>query len=278
MLNSDSLTGGRRLRGLAPFDDHRAPTVSIITATFNASTRITACILSVLTQDHPNIEHIVIDAASTDGTVDVLRHYEERIDFWISEPDGGIFDAWNKGLNLARGEWISFLGADDVYVPGAIRTYMDLARNHATAEFLTSRAKLIHPSGYSPTYGGPWKWPACARGLTTIHVGTMHRRSLFDRYGTFDTSYRSAGDYEYLLRAGHKLRAAFTPDTTVLVGAGGASESTANLFERRRAKIQRNVCSVAVATSDLILDIVRFHIRRLILAFWSSLKSPPANP
>lgn len=269
MSRSTSVSGGRRIKSLAPFDNSVDCTVSVITAVFNAQDCIADCIESVLTQDYPNIECIIVDAASTDGTVDVIRRYDDKIDLWISEPDTGIFDAWNKGLKLASGNWIAFLGADDIYLPGAIRKYMNLALKCSGADFLSSHARLIHPSGYSPVFGAPWKWPACARALTTIHVGTMHRRSLFERYGNFDTSYRSAGDYEFLLRAGAQLKAAFMPEVTVMVRAGGASESTANIFERKRAKTQRRVRSATAATLDLMVDIVRFHLRRLILSLWS---------
>jgi len=267
------LSGGRRPRGTAPFDESRGnesrgPTVSVITAVYNAQDCIANCIESVLHQDYQNIEYIVIDAGSKDGTIDVIRRFDDRIDIWISEPDDGIFDAWNKGLSLATGEWIAFLGADDTYTPGAIRRYIDLAQQQPSAEFLSSYAQLVHPSGYSPVFGGPWKWPACSRLLTTIHVGTMHKRSLFERYGKFDPNYRSAGDYEFLLRAGSQLRAAFMREVTVMVRSGGASDSTAGLYEARKAKIATGVRSVALSTLDLLALIARRHIRRMMLAWF----------
>jgi glycosyltransferase involved in cell wall biosynthesis len=242
--------------------------VSVVTAVFNARDCIAQCIESVLHQDYPNIEYIVVDAASADGTLDVIRRYDDRIDCWISEPDKGIYDAWNKGLNLSTGDWVAFIGADDVYVPNAISRYIELARRQASAEFLSSRAQLVDASGYSPIFGGPWSWPACARLMTTIHVGTMHKRSLFERYGQFDSTYRIAGDYELLLRAGAKLQAGFTPDLTILMRSGGASDSTAGLYEARRAKIQSGARSAAGANWDLMILIVRFHLRRLLLALF----------
>lgn len=245
------------------------PTVSIITATFNSQRHLSECIDSVSIQDYPNVEHIVIDGASKDGTVDMLRMRDTEIEQWVSEPDKGIFDAWNKGVNLARGTWIAFLGSDDAYLPGAISRYMELALQNPEAEFLASRAQLVHASGYSPIFGAQWTWPACARELTTINVGTMHSRSLFERYGRFDTSYRSAADYEFLLRAGKNLQTAFMPNVTVKMRAGGASESTANLYERRRAKISRDVRSVSAAGVDLLADVFKFYARRTILALWA---------
>jgi glycosyltransferase involved in cell wall biosynthesis len=263
-----SVAGGRRLRGLAPFDREAGPVVSVITAVFNAQDSIAACIESVLQQDYPNIEYIIVDGGSADGTLEVIRRYDDRIEIWISEPDKGIYDAWNKGLDLAKGEWIAFLGADDAFVPGAIRRYIEIAAQFPSAEFLSSKAQLIHPTGYSPIFGGPWEWPACSRLMTTIHVGTLHRRSLFERYGKFDAFYRIAGDYEFLLRAGGQLKAGFLPELTVMMRSGGASDSTAGLYEARHAKIQTGARSVPLANLDLMLLIPRFYIRRFLLALF----------
>jgi hypothetical protein len=101
--------------------------------------------------------------------------------------------------------------------------------------------------------------------MTTVHVGSLHRRSLFDRYGKFDPSYRIAGDYEFLLRPRESLRAAFTPAVTVTMGAGGVSDSTAGLYEARRAKLATGVRGPVAAAVDLRLAVIRFHVRRLFL-------------
>lgn len=241
------------------------PLVSVITAVFNGHEHIAACIESVLNQDYPNIEHIILDGGSTDGTVTILRSYEGRIAFWKSEPDKGVYDAWNKGLKLARGEWIAFLGADDIYLPSAISTYMDLARRNPGAQFLSSMARLDHPTGYSPIFGGPWEWPRFARAMSTIHVGTMHHQSLFETFGQFDASYRIAGDYEFMLRSRDALRAAFTPAVTIVMRAGGLSDSTAGYYEARRAKIEAGVRTPLAATVELRKAILRFYLRRLFL-------------
>jgi glycosyltransferase involved in cell wall biosynthesis len=260
-----SRSGGRRLHAGFPPSTAELPLVSVITAVFNARKYIAECIESISRQDYPHIEHIILDAGSTDGTIDVVRQYEDRIALWVSEPDHGVYDAWNKGLDLALGEWIAFLGADDYYWPGAISAYIELAHQNPEAEFLSSRAQLDHPSGYSPIFGGPWVWPGFTKRMTTVHVGSLHRRSLFDRYGKFDPSYRIAGDYEFLLRPRESLRAAFTPAVTVTMRAGGVSDSTAGLYEARRAKLATGVRGPVAAAVDLRLAVIRFHVRRLFL-------------
>ena len=237
------------------------PLVTVITAVFNGRGHLASCLESVISQDYPNIEHLVLDGGSTDGTLDVLRHYDERIAFWKTEPDQGVFDAWNKGLAQARGEWICFLGADDEFLPGAVSAYMALARKHPDAEFLSSRARLEHPTGYSPVFGGPWSWPQFTKAMTTVHVGSMHSRTMFERLGQFDISYKIAGDYELMLRAKDTLRTGFMPDLTVVMRAGGLSDSTAGLYEARRAKLQNSVCSPMRAEADLRQLITRFYLR-----------------
>jgi glycosyltransferase involved in cell wall biosynthesis len=269
MLTSQQSSGGLRLMGEAASGTPDRPLVTIITAVYNASDCIATCIESVLAQDYPNREHILIDACSKDGTLEIIRSYERRIDYWISEPDKGIFDAWNKGLELARGEWIAFLGADDRYLPHALSTYMDLARTHPDALFLSSRAKLDHPSGHSPTFGGPWEWPRFSKAMTTVHVGSMHHRTLFERYGTFDISYRMAGDYEFMLRAGDSLTTAFTPEVTVIQRAGGESDSTAGLHEARRAKVKARLATPLSSALYLWKASMRFYVRRFALRLFA---------
>lgn len=263
--NRDLDSGGyRKNQDTAPLIQSE-PLVSVITAVFNGNDCIAKCIESVISQDYPYVEHIIVDGGSKDGTVETIRRYGDRLALWISEPDSGVYDAWNKGLQLARGEWIAFLGADDVYLPHAIGTYMKLAKENSEAEFLSSRARLDHITGYAPTFGGPWEWPRFSRAMSTVHVGAMHHRKLFDRYGDFDTRYRIAGDYEYLLRARNTLRTAFTPAVTVVMRAGGLSDSTAGLYEARQAKIENGIASAPVADFQMRLFVSRFYIRRAYL-------------
>jgi glycosyltransferase involved in cell wall biosynthesis len=265
MQMKEAQSGGRRLNGELAATSPEFPLVTIITAVFNGEAVLSGCMQSVLSQDYPNVEYIIIDGGSTDGTLSTLRRYDSQIALWISEPDKGVFDAWNKGVALARGEWIAFLGADDIYLPNAISTYMALARSHPEAEFLSSTAKLDHPTGYSPVTGGPWEWPRFTAAMTTIHVGTFHSRTLFERYGSFNIAYRIAGDYEFMLRAQDRLKTAFTPETTVIMRAGGLSDSTAGLHEARRAKIEAGVRTRLHAEIELRRAILRFHVRRAYL-------------
>ena len=103
---SVSTCGGKRMKGILAQSSAGLPLVTVVTAVFNGQPTIQGCLESVLKQDYPNIEHILLDGGSTDGTLDVLHQYDDRIALWKSEPDKGVYDAWNKGLTEAHGEWI----------------------------------------------------------------------------------------------------------------------------------------------------------------------------
>jgi glycosyltransferase involved in cell wall biosynthesis len=266
--------GGRRLKGIAPEQDVRQPLVSVITAIYNGHPYVKGCLESVLAQDYPNVEHIVLDGGSKDGTTDVLLEYDDRIALWKSEPDRGIYDAWNKGVAEARGEWICFLGVDDEFLPGAISAYMALAARNPQAEYLTSRVNVVHPSDYERTIGEPWTWKEFSRWMCTAHVGSMHRRILFERLGTYDTSYRMVADYEFLLRARDQLNTAFMPAITVMMRDGGVSCSRNALDEQARAKVHSGGRNNLLTAIELQIANFKFFLRPLRYA-WGRVMARP---
>jgi glycosyltransferase involved in cell wall biosynthesis len=249
------------------FKDGEMPLVTVITAALNAVGTIKGCVESVLRQDYPNIEHIVRDGGSSDGTVDELRSVDDRIALWRSEPDLGIYDVWNKALVEARGEWICFLGADDELLPGAVNAYMELAINNPQAEYLCARVKELYPSGYERTVGSAWSWRKFSERMCTAHVGSMHRRSLFDRLGMYDTSYRIVADYELLLRARNQLRTAYMPVITATMRSEGVSCSEEALEEAARAKVATGGRSRVLAAMELSVAKKKLALRPLRQAF-----------
>jgi glycosyltransferase involved in cell wall biosynthesis len=258
-----STGGGKRMTGILPQGSAGLPLVSVVTAVFNGRSYIQDCLESVLNQNYPNIEHIVMDGGSTDGTLEVLRQYDDRIALWKSEPDKGVYDAWNKALTEARGEWICFLGADDEFLPGAVSAYMALAASHPEAEYLNSRERWLHADGYERTRGKPWTWPGILRQMCMAHVGSMHRRTLFDRLGTYDLSFGTAADYELLLRARGTLRTAYMPITTVMMRGGGMTEGRSALANATRAKIFTGGRNPTLAAIELGIANAKFFLRPL---------------
>lgn len=222
------------------------PLISVIVAVYNGDKTLQQCIDSVTRQTYANKELIVIDGGSRDGTVELIKANQGRIGYWISEPDGGIYNAWNKGLKQAKGEWICFLGADDRFWDEHVLEHMVGALHGLPPEIriaygqimlIDADGKNLHP------IGEPWKEirERFRQIMSIPHPGMMHRRTLFDQSGYFDESYRIAGDYELLLRELKNGEAHYIPDlVTVAMMQGGISSDPANgllaMQEMRRAQ------------------------------------------
>src|SRR5229473_6606028 len=112
------------------------PKISIVTPSFNQGRFLEETILSVLNQDYPNLEYIIIDGGSTDETIEVIRRYEDRITFWVSEKDRGQVHAINKGIEKTTGDIFGFINSDDVYLPGAFNTVVEHFQNQPATEWV----------------------------------------------------------------------------------------------------------------------------------------------
>ena len=200
------------------------------------------CIDSIRPQTLANKELIVIDGGSQDGSVDLLRANAAWISYWESEPDRGIYHAWNKALAHAHGEWICFLGADDfLWDPTVLeRAVVQLQKLPQDIRVAYGQIMLIGADG-EPTrsIGQPWEQVrhSFRQHMSIPHVGTMHRRTLFEQNGDFDASFQIAGDYELLLRELKTGEAAFIPDIIVAGHRLGGISTAA----RNNLKIKKEV-------------------------------------
>ncbi|MGA9666664.1 MAG: glycosyltransferase family 2 protein [Gallionella sp.] len=221
-------------------NDRPAPLISIIVAVFNGKATLQQCIDSVAQQTWPNRELIVIDGGSTDGTVELLNANREKIAYWISEPDRGIFNAWNKGLAHANGEWICFLGADDHLWDARVleRIAAQLDRIPPGIRVAYGQIMMLGAEGQQLyTVGAPWEEAGelFKQYMSIPHPAVMHRKSLFERHGKFDESFHIAGDYEFLLRELKTGVAVFIPDIIVTgMRAGGISMHSGNALRALR--------------------------------------------
>ncbi len=182
-------------------DPAEKPLVTIVTAVRNGAGTIARALESIQTQHCPGIEHVVIDGASTDGTPEILRRLLRAQDYWVSEPDRGISDAFNKGVALARGAFIQFLGADDWLSPGQIgRALETLQRTGADFVF----GDLLFYEGGQPSfrYIGERNYAAAlARRMPAMnHPTVLARRECFERVGLFSLHWRCAMEYDWFLR------------------------------------------------------------------------------
>lgn len=214
-----------------------APQLSIIIATWNAARTLERCLHSIIEQNFTNWELLIADGASTDGTVDLIRMHEAHIAWWRSGKDEGIYDAWNQALAHARGEYVCFLGADDAWVDSGALTRLYAAVGAKEYDLVTSQGLFFDPmTGKKMHFGSAWDYQRIGRHMVVCHPGLLHRRSLFERHGLFDTRYRIAGDLDFLLRLPSDVRAMHVDTITVLIEAAGTSRKNvlARLREQRR--------------------------------------------
>jgi glycosyltransferase involved in cell wall biosynthesis len=195
-----SKCGGKRLKELSAQSASGGPLFTLVTPVFNGEKRIESTILSVLSQTFSSFEYIVIDGGSTDGTLDLLRKYENVIDYWITEPDLGIYDAMNKAVGLARGQWLYFIGSDDTLCDSldAVAQYLDDDRTvYYGNVFLTGSQKI-----YDGKFG-PWK--LSRRNICQQAI--FYPCCLFESE-QFSLRYPVAADWEFNMRiySNHNFR------------------------------------------------------------------------
>jgi glycosyltransferase involved in cell wall biosynthesis len=223
-----------------------SPFFTVVVSVFNGAETLRQCIDSVSSQTWASKELIIIDGGSTDGTVEILRENASKIAFWLSEPDRGIYHAWNKALDRARGRWICFLGADDyLYSPDVLArlspvltgAYPAVRIVYGQVSVVNSQEKEINRIGES--------WDSARKRFSQImcvpHTALMHHRSLFEVHGEFNESFRVAGDYELLLRELREHDALFVSNMIVAgMRHGGVSSDPSGsvllLKEFRRAQ------------------------------------------
>lgn len=248
-----------------------SPLISIITATFN-SEKVLRCFLdSVQKQNFSDYELIIIDGESTDQTIDIIKQYTPNVvNTWISEKDNGVYDAWNKGLKLAKGEWITFIGSDDILLPDAFETYAEFLNKEENKglNFLSSRLEMIdHKGKFVRELGWAWEWEKFRKMCNIAHPGALHHRSLFDIYGNFDTSYKICGDYDFLLRVGKNLRAAYINKITLKMSIGGLSDTKGLMKEVYTAITKTGDVSKYEAIQQYILQHIKFYVKHLLRKF-----------
>lgn len=174
--------------------------VSIVTIVFNGEMHIEQTINSVLAQKYAPIEYIVIDGSSTDGTLQKIEKYKNRIDHFISEPDDGIYHAINKGISLARGDLIGLIHCGDYYEPNAVSDAVDSFLNTG-ADIIYGDLKIIEEAGEESIIRFvQGDHNNLKKRMSILHPATFVSRKCYLQHGLYDTKYRSAADYDFFLK------------------------------------------------------------------------------
>jgi glycosyltransferase involved in cell wall biosynthesis len=188
--------------------------VSIITPSFNQAKYLEATILSVLNQDYPNIEYIIVDGGSTDGSVDIIRRYSDRLSWWVSEKDKGQSDALNKGFSHAKGEILAWLNSDDTYYPGAISDAVATLHVHPEAGMVYGDADLTDETGKIIGYfaSRQTNYQKLLRGSVHIpQATTFFRADFWKQVGPLSPSLFYAFDYDLWVRIAKISRLLYVP-------------------------------------------------------------------
>lgn len=202
--------------------------VSIVTVCFNSVQVIEKAFHSVIGQTYGNIEYIVIDGGSTDGTVDIIKKYNDKISYWVSEPDNGISDAFNKGIARCTGDIIGILNADDRYTTDAVKFAVKAFSENPASGFIFGDALMCDLRG-DPSY----RWQGDSDYSRTIsfdmpsipHPTVFVRRKVYEEQGGFDLNYKTAMDYEFLLRITTKgVNGTYIPEILAHMRLGGESD------------------------------------------------------
>lgn len=205
--------------------------ISVITVCFNSVRTLGDTLESVAAQTHLEVEHIVVDGASTDGTLKIIERYGKHVALLISEPDQGIYDAMNKGLRLATGEVIGFLNADDVYADSGVVERVSAIMAEDGLDALFGDAEFVSPDRPNQPVrryrSERFRPERIAWGWMPAHPALFLRRRVYERYGLFRTDYRIAGDFEYCARIFHRNKLVYRnlPETLVRMRTGGISTS-----------------------------------------------------
>lgn len=231
------------------------PKVSVITPALNNASTIAECLRSIATQDYANIEHIVVDGESTDGTLEILKASSVQV---ISEKDSGIYDAVNKGIARASGEIVHILNADDRYKHDAVVSRMvdfmiqrDLEVGHAKVEQVDAHGHAVRVVGRDASFRDLLK------KCRVAHPSVFVRSSVYRQFGDFSTRFEIAGDHDFLLRIWRRAKIGFLPEVTTLMRLGGVSSSQA------RKSLRESMVVAILHGKPPTLAILRYYLELL---------------
>lgn len=242
--------GGKRMSGILPESGADHPLFTVVTAVFNGAETLETTIQSVLCQTYKNVEYIIIDGGSTDRTLDIVRKYEHVIDYWLSEPDKGVYDAFNKSCPFIMGEWTIFLGAGDVLFDPEVlaRVAQVVPETSHETELIYGRVSITNGSDTAvKVLNRPWaqmrgRWRG-GRPMLPHSQGVFHRRSLLEQKHPFDTKYKIAADSKVIYASIARTMPVFCDAIVTRAPLGGLSTEPKHFLSTAHeiAKINREL-------------------------------------
>lgn len=219
--------------------------ISVITACHNSEKYIEHTIRSVVSQTHRDLEYIIVDGKSEDQTIEIIRSFGSSVSKWISEPDRGLYDALNKGLEMATGDVVGFLHSDDFFTTDKVLENIALTFEKEKSMAVYGDIQFVDPADVERPLTNR-KAGKCSRlkllmGWSPPHPAFYARRTVYEQYGGFDTSFSIAGDYDSIIRflVKQRISAVYLPQVLVRMRVGGVSNRTMKLVRKKWAEDYR---------------------------------------
>ena len=240
---------------------------SIITATYNSEKTLAVAIESVIMQPYTNVEHIIIDGNSTDNTVAIIKQYAQKFSDkikWISEPDKGIYDAINKGIDLAKGDIIGVLGSDDSYLP---ETFQKIALEFSKdnkLKVIYGLVNLYSKGVHVETIG---KHHKNLKNATLAHQACFISKKIHDKYGNYNTDYKIAADYDFLLKISDKEDVTFVNLNIPLANYACEGISSTNYLaycEQQKIRYKNKIINKRTYIKNVIIFIIKSIFKKFL--------------
>ncbi|MCC6385730.1 MAG: glycosyltransferase [Bacteroidia bacterium] len=242
--------------------------ISVITITYNSRYTIEDTIHSVLSQDYKDVEYIIVDGLSKDGTMDIVNKYKERIHRIVSEKDKGLYDALNKGISLATGDVVGMLHSDDVYAAENILSLVAGAFNSDPAiEGIYGDLVFVNRNDVNKIMrrwtAGEYREDAFTQGWMPPHPTFYVKRECYEKFGGFNTSLKLSADYELMLRMIHKnkIKIHYIPETLIRMRMGGTSN--VSIFVKIKANLEDQLAWKLNGMKPGVLTIIKKPLKKL---------------
>ena len=245
-----------------------APKISILMATWNCSLLLANFFRSLETQSAGDWELLLLDNCSSDDLPELVNHYQElhphQIIRFSSKADTGIYDAWNRGIDFARGTYLCFIGADDEFVSSeSLQQLLDLTSS--SAELITCRNSYYSSDGlFLRDWGSPWRWRRMRESMNIAHPGMLVRRDLFERFGLFDASFKICGDYEWFLRLTPAVSSVHGQSSILKIVQAGVSHTKIGAVYAETFRAQARHLNLLWSAVCWLLNWLKYGRRRLI--------------
>lgn len=261
--------GGLRIEGEFKCNK-QSPLITVVIAVYNGENNLEETILSIINQTYTNVELIVVDGGSTDGTLEILEKYNSDIDYWVSESDKGISDAFNKAVLLASGDYISFQGDGDGFYNDRVLENI-FSNLKARPALISGMIERIDESGnklYISKYMRKFRKHSLLFRMSLPHQGLFTSMNFFKNYGLFDIENKFCMDYEILLRAYKNFPEVETLNLVVArwrADGLGTNQDLKIFKEYHKIKNDNNVSSFIVLKAINLWILIKYHVKKIVL-------------